>query len=84
MAGAPATAPRAPRLTDKVLTEDLPELIREADSSIEYLTDALAKTGMGALTGTLRATLDTKRSRLVRARAWLAGKVAAELNHRED
>lgn len=75
---------RAPRLTDKVLTEDLPELIREADDSIAYLTDALGKTGMAELKGPLRATLDTKRLRLIRARDWLAGKVAAELNHRED
>lgn len=79
--GAPA---RAPRLTDRLLADDLPTLVAEAGTCIDYLTDALAKQGQGAITGDLRRHMDAKRARLIRARDWLAGKVAAETHHRTE
>jgi hypothetical protein len=78
------TQPRAPRLTDKLLQEDLPVLLSVADGEIEHLTSALERTGPSALTGDLRRHFEAKRERLVRSRAWLAGKVAAETHHRTE
>lgn len=79
-----ATTPRAPRLTDKLLTEDLPELVKVAEGEIEYLTSSLAATGAGEVKGDLRRHFEAKRARLVRSRDWLAGKIAAETHHRTE
>lgn len=80
---APAPA-RAPRLTDKLLQEDLPVLLHVADGEIEYLTSALDRKGTAELTGDLRRHFETKRERLIRSRTYLAGKVAAETHHRTE
>lgn len=78
-----AESPRAPRLTEKVLTEDLPELIAVAGGEIAYLVDALDRDDGGRITSAeLRARLDTRLQRLRRAHEWLQRKIAAELAHR--
>ena len=76
---------RAPRLTEKVLTEDLPELLILANAEIEYLNDALAREDGGRIASAdLRNRFTQRASRLQRARAWVQGKVDAEVAKRQD
>lgn len=78
-----AEAIRAPRLTEKVLLEDLPELVTVAEGEIDYLADALGREDGGRVTSPgLRARLDTRLQRLRRAHEWLQRKIAAETAHR--
>jgi hypothetical protein len=77
-------AVRAPRLTDKLLTEDLPVLLAVADHELEYLQSRLTDAGVGALHDSLRLLFKTKAERLRRSRDWLAGKLAAEAAHRSE
>jgi len=76
------SSPRSPRLTTKLLTEDLPEAIRELDDGVAYLASRLQDDGVGKLSEKLRERFQTRLERLQRSRAWLAGKVAAETSHR--
>ena len=74
---------RAPRLTDKVLTEDLPELVTVAGDEIEYLADALAREDGARITSpALRERFDSRLQRLRRAHEWLLRKITAERAHR--
>lgn len=75
---------RAPRLTDKLLSEDLPHLVTCADDQIEYLNSRLADTGVGQLHERLAQDFRRKRDSLQRSREWLARKIAAETNHRSE
>lgn len=74
---------RAPRLTEKVLTEDLPELLILANAEIEYIADALAREDGGRIASAdLRNRFTQRLSRLQRSRDWVQGKVDAELAQR--
>lgn len=70
---------RAPRLTDRLLTEDLPCVIEAVEDELEYLTGAISA---NASHPQLLERFKTKQARLQRGRDWLRGKVAAELNRR--
>lgn len=74
---------RAPRLTEKVLMEDLPELLILANAEIDYLRDALAREDGGRIASAdLRNRLEGRLQRLDRAREWVNRKVDAELAQR--
>lgn len=65
----------SPRLTDKVLTEDLPEVLRVIDDNLEYLKSSISS---DASHPSLVATWKEKVAKLERGRKWLAGKMEAE------
>lgn len=71
---------RAPRLTDKLLTEDLPEAIETLLGELEYLDGAIkhATTTHPALLERFK----TKKLRLERAIAYLRGKIDTERTRR--
>lgn len=75
---------RAPRLTDRLLSTDLPRLIDGVDSEIEYLRSRLEDTDAGKLNDKLRAAFKERVESLERGRNWLAGKIAAETHHRTE
>jgi hypothetical protein len=81
---ATADAVRAPRLTDKLLAEDLPVLLEVADAEIEYLSSRLADAGVGTVHESLQKRFRTRRDSLQRARVWLAGKLVAVATRRTD
>lgn len=65
----------APRLTEKVLTEDLPEALAVIDDNIAYLASSIeTDTGHPMLVTKWRE----KKAKLERARRWIAGKIEAE------
>jgi hypothetical protein len=74
------TTARAPRLTENRL-RDLDLAVEVLDDNIVYLADAIALWSPGHV---LHSRLRDKRDALLRARDWIAGKVAAERAHRGD
>lgn len=74
------SATRAPRLTDHRL-DDLDVAVLSLDCDITYLAEAINGWPVGH---PLRSRLQTKHDALVRARAWIVGKVAAERAQRVD
>jgi hypothetical protein len=77
-----ATPVRAPRLTDKLLTEDLPCLLKCAEEEIDYLASRLKDEGHFAMADCLRPRFEQKLASLRRSHTWLQGKIAAEAIHR--
>lgn len=68
---------RRPVLTSRILTEDLPVLLKVADSEIEYLQSRLADEGTGVLAASLRPGMAARLEHLTRSRAWLASTIGA-------
>ena len=63
----------------------IPAGLKVWDDQIEYLTEALRDSakvgGLYQLPGSIRARFETQRTDLIRAREWLASKLAAETDH---
>lgn len=77
-----AAAAHAPRLTDKLLSKDLPELVRVAVDEIAYLDSRINATGTNAVNARLVDGFKARRESLQRSHHWLVGKIAAETGRR--
>jgi hypothetical protein len=78
-----SAAPRAKPLNALTLAA-LPVGLEAWDAEIAYLADALQRTDSAALVPALRGRFQAKHAALVRARDWLAAKIAAETHHPEE
>ena len=82
-----AAGARRPRLTERLLGEDLPRALTALDDQIEYIDAAVAAplpANPHRSLSELRQRMTDQRASLARAREWLAGTIEAVTQQRTE